>query len=419
MKVTFLNTFEQHGGAGLAGHRIFSALKKHSPAELIYLSQFRGVFRKNRLIHTAPLIRVALEKLWLRKQLRDKSDLYKFETGVLGKGFRNNGYILSSDVIHLHWINQGFISIGTLQYLAGLKPLVWTMHDMWPFTGGCSYANECTKYLSHCGDCPYLKFPHPDDLSNRIWKKKSDIYKTGKLTLVGPSKWITAKAEESTLGKMANVVHIFNPIDTDFFAPGNRNQAREKMGIDPDKTVFLFGAQNIDDERKGFSILSECLEVLHADHPDVAGKAELLIFGRTKYSEKFRQLPVRVRYAGIVNDQIVLRSLYHASDWYVHTARADNLPNTVVEAAACGVPVIGFDTGGVKEIIQDGISGMLSRTGDMNDFVKSVFNAVFQKDSDRKFGKNAREFAVQQFSMEKVAGEYMKVYEDLKSPRPK
>ena len=248
MKVTFLNTFENYGGAGYAALRIFEAMKQHTSGEYSFFPLYRGSFNRYHPANFPGLIRIGLEKARLRKQIKNPGDLFKFETGELGGKVAGRGTITRSDLLHLHWVNQGFLSIPTLVKLARLKPLVWTLHDMWAFTGGCSHSYDCERYRESCGQCPYLRSGRKDDLSNRIWHRKQEIYNTGKIALVGPSRWITQRAGQSSLGMLAEIVHIPNPLDTELFSPGDKLKARQALSIDPDKTVLIFGAQNI--ERK-------------------------------------------------------------------------------------------------------------------------------------------------------------------------
>ena len=412
LRIAFLSTFEKHGGAGLAAYRLRLALQKHFSAEIICFSQFEGDFRKFTLKNIPALARIGFDKYFLKKQLRKRSDLYKFETGRLGLPLHKNPDIVSSDIIHLHWIQQGFLSLEEILKLSRIKPVIWTLHDMWPFTGGCCYSNECTRYMDSCGSCPYLKNPDANDLSSEIWKKKERIYQGGKITLVGPSQWICRKAAESSLGRMADIRHIPYAIDTDLFTPVERERVRLQTGIREDEFVLLFGAQNLDDERKGFRILEEAL-ILVKQSGFSMERMRLFVFGATSRNDNFHSLPVRVNYAGTIKSPEELKKLYQVSDWYVHAALADNLPNTVIESVACGTPVMGFDSGGILEIITDGFNGMIAKHMTAEDLAQMILRSFDARGLLSELRKNARHFALENYSMEKISKAYADLYREV------
>jgi glycosyltransferase involved in cell wall biosynthesis len=417
MRVLFLNTFEMHGGAGLAAYRLYQALKTHTEIQVDYLSQFKGDFRKSRPVNYAALFRIGREKLKLRQNLTRKNDLFKFETGVTGKNILKDARVSESDIIHLHWINQGFLSLRTLGQLASIKPLVWTMHDMWPFTGGCTYSGECANYKNSCGHCPFLRRRNSNDLSHLIWEKKETIYKSTRITLVGPSQWMAARAGESALGKLADIQSIPNAIDTDFFSPSDPEKARRTLGVDENALILLFGAQNIDDERKGFRYLAESLRIIREGNPAIAGKILLLVFGETKNVNLFRDFPVKVKYLGIIRDQENLKLAYLASSLYVHCATIDNLPNTIVEALSCGTPVIASGSGGTEELITDGFNGFLVQKENAGALADCIIQFSGLINSWPGFRNNARTKAVNSFSMKMIARSWSALYGKILNDR--
>lgn len=415
MRIAFLNTFEKHGGAGLAAFRLEQAIKKYTSLEIDNYAQFKGDFHKYNLKNIAALSRIGLEKFFLKIQLKNHSDLYKFETGRYGLPLYNNPKIVRSDIIHFHWVQQGFLSLKGIRKLAASKPVVWTMHDMWAFTGGCCYSNDCTRYRESCGNCPFLKNPGEADLSYKIWKEKEKLFSNRNITLVGPSRWITLKAEDSGLGKKAKIYHIPNPVDTELFSPGDRKKTRSEYNIDDNEFVLLFGAQNLDDNRKGFGILEKALVRLVQSDFKEAEKIRLLLFGATDHQEKFSKLPVKVLYTGIINNPEELKKLYNVADWYIHPALADNLPNTVVESVSCGTPVLGFNSGGINEIITSDFNGLIAPGINSDELARFIIKAFQSQGRMDKLRMNARKFALDTYSMEKVAGAYYDLYRQVLS----
>jgi glycosyltransferase involved in cell wall biosynthesis len=413
MKVLFINTFERHGGAGIAAFRLFTALIQNTNAQVNYLAQFKGEFRKYSPQNYPALFRIGKEKFFLRQKLLDRNNAFKFETGDKGMNILHNGLVSGSDLIHLHWINQGFLSLETIGMLARAKPVIWTMHDMWAFTGGCTYSDECTNYKNSCGNCPFLRARNSNDLSNIIWNKKEKIYRSAKITLVGPSRWMAERAKESSLGNLAEIISIYNPIDTDFFIPADPVNARTTLNINSEGMVLLFGAQNIHDERKGFHYLKESLRIIKDNNPEIAGSICLVIFGEIKQKEIFRDLPVRVNYLGTITDPEKLKLAYQAASFYVHCARIDNLPNTIVESLSCGTPVISFESGGVGELIEDGYNGFLIQKGSSMALAECIMRISGLMNARPQLSYHAREKAIKSFSMRNIASSYFELYEKV------
>jgi glycosyltransferase involved in cell wall biosynthesis len=413
LKVVFLNTFERTGGAGIAGYRLYHALKKSQKADLNYLFQFGGDFQKYQLKNIPSLLRIGIEKYKIRNQLRNSGDIFKFETGEFGMRLVNNKIIQNADILHIHWVNQGFLSLKSFLKLVKIKPIVWTLHDMWAFTGGCGYSMDCRRYENSCGRCPFLRVKTDNDISNLIWRKKEDIFRSGKIILVCPSQWMADRAKESSLGKYSEIVMIPNPIDTDMYSPGDRLHARHQLNLNPEGIIYLFGAQNIDDDRKGFHYLAESLKLMKNKNPDLSKKITLVVFGATRSKNKFSDISVPVKYLGSVNEAEKLKLAYQASDYYVHCASTDNLPNTIAESLACGTPVIAFNTGGISGLVRDGYNGFLADHVRYESLVECMIRSSESIDRFRDLNAHARQTAIDLLSMNRIAGAYYQIYEKI------
>ena len=270
MNVLLINTYP-HGGAGNACKRLQKAL------------QGRGV--------DAPLLTTEdaglrwpfyAERLSFLPYEKDKSVRFSFSLANFGKDLHKHPLVEAADVLHLHWINQGLLSLDGIKALAALgKPIVWTLHDMWAFTGGCHYSGDCKHYKSNCGNCWYLKDPAPNDLSNKIWNRKKNTLPTN-IQYVTCSKWLADMALSSGLLRQSKVTAIPNPIDTDLFKPLNRAARalqRTTWGVDEGSLVLLFVAMNIKEHRKGFSYLLEALKILKSKTDQLW---KLLVFERPR-----------------------------------------------------------------------------------------------------------------------------------------
>ncbi|MBK9336041.1 MAG: glycosyltransferase family 4 protein [Lewinellaceae bacterium] len=339
MNIALLTTYP-HGGAGVACRRLQAALNDVGvQAELL---------TRNDASAKWPFY---AERLSFLPCERDRSVRFSFSPANFGTDISKHPVVRKADVLHLHWINQGFLSLKNLGQLADLgKPIVWTLHDMWAFTGGCHYSGTCEQYLRECGHCPFLRRPGASDLSHRIWLRKKKEFPAN-LHFVTCSAWLAERARTSGLLRRYSVQSIPNPIDTTVFAPASAEKRlafRRQLGINDASLVVLFVAMKVQDERKGFRYLQQALVELKAQQPD--RQIDLLILGHSR-PEDLAALPYPCHPLGMVQDAEKLALAYGASDVFVIPSLEDNLPNTVMEALSCGTPVVGFQTGGIPEMV--------------------------------------------------------------------
>lgn len=416
MKIRIISTSDRKGGAAIAAFRLFKALNnrdrsagmlvrdKYSDEEDI-VGRDQGMIK--RVIH---FLRFVAERLYFLPYERSKEIRFFFSPANTGEDISNLKIIRSADIIHLHWINQGFLSLSDIQKLISTgKPFVWTLHDMWPFTGGCHYSGECERFKNECGDCPFLKNPGPHDLSYRILKKKTRIFKDATITIVGPSLWMSGLAKESRLFNNFRIETIPNPIDTGLFRPGDPVQARKSLGLPEDRFLILAGAANLDDKRKGFRLLVDALMMLVEKEPGLRDKAALVTFGKSK-DDIDPGLPVYSKQ--FLTEEKELVSLYQAADIFVLPSLEDNLPNTISESLTCGTPVVAFNTGGVPEMIIHEKTGFLAEKGDSSSLAEGIFR-MFSNPAMNEMKDNCRETAVRMFSNETVASQYRSLYMSL------
>ncbi|BDD10373.1 glycosyl transferase [Fulvitalea axinellae] len=412
MRITFLNTFAESGGAAIAGNRLYDALatRDHHLSGLVQFSEKTARPYKSSGLG---MFRLGLEKLFFLPYEKDKSVRYKFSTATVGSRIWDRLEVREADVLHLHWINQGFVSLQGLQYLARLgKPIIWTMHDMWPFTGGCHHSQECLNYQQACGNCKYLKKPAPEDLSHQIWKKKKEVYDSGNFHFVGVSQWITDLASESSLLSERSLTNIPNAIDTELFAPaGDKASAKRLFGLAPEKVVLAFSAFNLDDPRKGFSILKDALGKLLSENPELIDKLTLLVCGKTESEEKlFADIICEVSYKGLLRGEDKMREFYQASDLYVTPSLDENFGCTIMEALSCGLPVVAFPTGGTPELVKNGRNGALAEYGNATDLALRLKELLTDKSKTEALASNARAGIVSSYSYPVIANKYEELY---------
>jgi glycosyltransferase involved in cell wall biosynthesis len=292
------------------------------------------------------------------------------------------------DYIYLHWINGNFLSLKNIKQLALLnKPIIIFMHDMWTITGGCHYSFDCEKYKSKCNSCQMFTKPDKNDLSAKLFEKKLKLYNAfSNLYFVSPSKWLYNCAKKSTLTKDKPIFHIPNIIDPTIYKPFNKEVAREILNIEKDSTVLCFGASSVKSPYKGWDYLVGALKKLKAELQD--RKIEVLIFGHGNYKEFKNSIPYKVNFIGPLRDDYSTLLLYNASDLFIIPSLADNLPTTVMESLCCGTPVVGFNTGGIPDMIEHKKNGYLCEYKNIDDIIKGIIFCL----NNSTIGYNLPEF---------------------------
>lgn len=356
MKIVILNTSERTGGAAVAAGRLGKALGQAGIQvdklirENTWLNRFR--FYWERLI------------IFLCNHLNRKN-LFAVSIANTGMDLSGHPLVKDADIIHLHWINQGFLSLKDIEELVKLnKPIVWTMHDMWPCTGICHHARDCEKFQMICESCFFLK-SKGKDLSTSVFDKKLSLYKEANITFVGCSRWLSGKAKKSYLLRDKTVLSIPNPIDTEVYHPMDQDMTRELLGLPSGKRLLLFGALNVTDKRKGIDYLIEALRKI--EKQDV----ELVVFGQAK--DDIRGLfPVSIHSMGYLSDESKIVALYNAVDMFITSSLEENLPNTIMESMACGTPCVGFEIGGIPEMIDHKINGYVANYKDASDLANGI-----------------------------------------------
>lgn len=407
-----LSTFHWEGGAGVAAARLHQALLHAGVDSQLMVSEIsRPGPKTTALADTTWKSRKAwgnfvLERLRFLPYEKDKSVRFAFSPAAAGTDITDHPLVQQASIIHLHWINFGFLSLKSLEKLFSLgKPVVWTLHDMWTFTGGCHYNRGCERYLSHCCYCPYLKKPGEYDIAFTQFEQKQGIYQNTPLTLISPSRWLDNLVQQAALTKGMPSQAIANCIDTSFFLPGDRIAARNALGLPVDKELLLFAGANTQDPRKGFSYFQEAMG--HSGLADV----EVMVLGKGK-AENFKDMPVKVHFLGKISNAEQMVQAYNAADVLIVPSLEDNLPNTIMEAMACGTPAVGFDTGGIPEMIGHLESGFISAPKSAASLAEGI-QWVLKHNTGGAVSEKAREKVLQHYSEEVVARQYSQLYDSL------
>jgi len=416
MRVVHLSTSDVGGGAARAAFRLHTGLTRLGvDSRMIVLKKQSGESSVSKLTfsHDLPT------RLWRRRRARKIERDFQPYQANLPPGFElfsddrsEAGYDLlrqlqACDIINLHWV-AGLIDheIFFSQLPKGI-PLVWRLADMGAMTGGCHYDNGCGKFTARCGACPVLGSNREDDLSRQIWLRKHralESIDTSRLHLVGTSRWITAEAKRSSLlGRFASTI-IPNGLDIDDFAPRDKGFSRDTLGIPRDKKALLFVADSSAIKRKGFDQLAQAIEVLR-DRSDLF----LLSVGGGK--PMVADLP-QLHLGRISNDRM-LSVIYSAADVFVIPSLQESFGQTVTESLACGTPVVGFDTGGIPDMVRPGLTGYLAPVGNSAALASAIARLLDDPASAAAMSVSCRQIAVKEYSLAVQAESYLRFYEGL------
>jgi len=417
MKILLIGKHPRTGGAAIASSRLMDALKEKKVDVSMLVQEGENVEESiystthGTLKRWTNLYRFILERLVFLRQERSSSIRFLFSLANTGEGISQNPLVKEADLIHLHWINAGFLSLKSLDELLNSgKPVVWTFHDMWTFTGGCHYALECQEYTRECGICPYLKKPGKRDLSHRIWKKKKKLFGESKVHVITPSKWLQGCVEASSLLNHWPVTSIHNPVDSKLFKPVDRQEACANLGLDPTKKYILFGAATMKNVLKGFNYFLEASRVISRE-PGLEENVEILLFGKTN-EDVARSFPLKTRNIAFVRSISTIVELYSVAHLFVIPSLQDNLPNTIIESMLCGTPVVGFNTGGIPEMIEHKVNGYLADYKSSEDLAAGM-SWVLSSPSYERLSADTRERALSRFSLDRSVEMHMALYHKI------
>lgn len=417
MKILLIGKHPTTGGAAIASLRLMKALEARDVDVKMLVQeggmQEEGIYSTTRswIKKNINLLRFIVERLVFLRHERSRSIRFLFSLANTGERIGRNPLVKEADVIHLHWINAGFLSLRSLRELLKLgKPVVWTFHDMWPFTGGCHYALDCKRYTGECGLCPYLKKPGKRDLSHRIWKRKAGVFENSHVHVITPSHWLGECVRESSLLSHWPLSSIHNPIDHELYKPVPREEACGHLGLDPSKKYILFGAANMNNMLKGFSYFLEAVKIL-AERDDMTNDTEILLFGKTR-GERVHNFPLAAKEFSFVSSATTMIQLYSVAHLFVIPSLQDNLPNTILEAQFCGTPVVGFRTGGIPEMIVHLENGYLADFKSASDLAQGMAWGLMAHSYER-LSERTREITLERFSRDLSVEKHIELYKSL------
>lgn len=416
MKTLFLSTSDIEGGAARATYWLAKGLRNIGQDVSMYVQRKTGDFpwvstiKKGRMGKVEGLVRPQLDTLPLKFYTKRKKATWSLN-------ILPNSELLQCltdskpDIINLHWVAGGFLPISQIRHIK--VPIVWSLYDMWPFTGGCHYDDSCGKFVDSCGKCPQLGSTR-SDISSFILAKKKKFWGDIPMTVVAPSTWLAAEARRSTLFRNSRVEVIPHGTDLNLFKPIVKEFAKDILCLQKNRRYVLFGAMGgVSDYRKGYQFLEPALKQL--SRMPGYDNLSLLVFGSSEPTVPSK-LGFPIHYVGRLHDDVSLSILYSAADVTVTPSVQEAFGMTASESMACGTPVVAFGASGPLDVIDHKINGYLATPYEIKDLTNGIAWVLDHSES-KKLGYLARKKCESKFDLTIIAEQYSKLYKELTSVR--
>ena len=419
MNISILNTLDSYSGAAIAAYRLLKGLRLLNQDVVMVVMHKQTnqpyIYPVSLPSPQAEMERKIFRNIWQKEIEENRTPLSntRFSFPYPGYDLSDTEVIRRSDIINLHWVAE-FQSVESIARLLETgKPVVWTLHDANAFTGGCHYSAGCEKYKEDCRDCLQLMDNHYQIPFHVLENKIASWLKN--LTIVTPSRWLGGCARESWLFRNCRVEVVPNSLETGVFKPKDKNLAKKKIKLHPQTLTLLFGAATGNEKRKGFYKLLEamkyCLQDTTFRNLAINGRIKVLTFGPPQ--EDLEKLTIEIKSLGYVHDNDRLAAIYSAADLFILPSLEDNLPNTVLEAMACGTPVIAFNIGGIPDMIENGVTGYMAPGFDTREMGAAILKLLFDEDKRKQMSLNCRQVLEQKFKLPDQAGHYLELFHDL------
>ncbi|TGK30906.1 glycosyltransferase [Leptospira gomenensis] len=421
MKVCLVGTNDSAGGAAKAMYRIHRGLLSVGVSSNI-LCRFKNgkddsveaisrslTSRSGKNLFTQ--ISLDLIHSYLGKNRTSVSNTL-FSYPYPGVDIFDHPIVRGCDVVNLHWVSYFLSPINIHNLLNSNKPIVWTLHDESPYTGGCHYTAGCDRFGSDCAQCPQILSDNSTIPKSNL-ADKIELF-SDRISVIAPSRWIYKRAKSSAIFKNSRITCIPNPIDAEIYNPYSREQKRHELGFSEDVFVLLFGANSAAEKRKGFTALLSALRYCNEDESwrrfVESGKIHFLFFGNP--AEELKNLNIPYTDLGAVENESALAEIYSAADVFVLPSLEDNLPNTMLESLACETPVIAFPIGGVGDVVEEGVTGYLSDGLGPEALALKILESLKNSDRRKTMGKKGREIMLRDYSYKSQAERYVTAFSE-------
>jgi len=405
------------GGASIVAQRLNEALNAYTNVNshhLIFSGNSKG-FLETTFWANSPLKKIraflnhALDKFDFLRYERNAEIRFQFNHARMGIDISNHPLILEADIIHIHWVLRGFLSFETLEKLFKVgKPIVWTCHDFWPFTGGCFHPRDCDGIIRGCGRCPYLINSEQNDSSLFWLNQKLGLIKKNLPIFVFPSKWVLKEINKGgAFNEIKRTKVISNPININVkqsLLPIEKKALKKVLGLKEDRFTLLFSAANVNNLSKGFLDFIKIVQLL--EHLPI----QILIMG---YSTKPVHFKVPYVYTGYLNNTTDISDCYLVSDLFITTSREETFGMTIAESMSYYLPVLGYNVGAIPEIIKNNLNGYIFNVGEVVEMAKKTEELINNPNRLKQLSENARSFVVENFDESIVANHYLSLYNDV------
>jgi glycosyltransferase involved in cell wall biosynthesis len=401
VNILHINQSDISGGAAIAGYRLHEGLLAQGIDSRLLVGTVKTSSNRVASVPSNHRIEKQLLRVTWRLGLNYLNHISSFD-------IPKHSFYKNANILNFHNLHTGYFNYLAIPSLTENKPAVFTLHDMWSFTGHCAYSYDCTRWQSGCGKCPNLDtYPAVTRDNTRIeWKLKNWVYSQSNLTIVTPSHWLTKQAQQSMLNCFP-IHHIPYGIDTEAYQPLDSEQCRYLLNIPNNKKVLLFAADSLKDTRKGGDLLFKALQSLPAS---LKAEIVLLTFGSSGNTIS-EQLGIKAINLGYISSDRLKSIAYSAADLFIFPTRADNLPLVLQESMACGTPMISFKIGGVPDLVRPSVTGYLAIPEDADDLLNGIVQILEDEALRNRMSHNCREIALAEYPLELQAKRYIELYQ--------
>jgi glycosyltransferase involved in cell wall biosynthesis len=414
MKVLMVNATDIFGGAARAAFRLHQGLRSKGVDSRMLVEIMKGndpfvIGPQNDFQKVLAYARPRIRKVPVLLYFKRSGD--RFTPAWLPDRLAGRINNINPDIVHLQWIDD-FLRIENIPKL--IKPIIWTLHDMWAFTGGCHYDHGCGRYQESCGCCPQLGSKRGHDLSYKVLRRKKKSWRNTNMVIVCVSNWLADCARRSIVLGKYQVKVIPNGLDTKRFQPVDKRTARQLLNLPQKKKIILFGAlYATSDPRKGHNHLKSAIRRLVAW--GYSESIELVIFGASAPSkdDEWRDIGFTVHYLGVLQDDISLAVVYSAADVMVVPSEQEAFGQTATESLSCGVPVVAFAIGGLLDIVGHEREGYLARPFDSEELARGIEWVLENQQRLYALSENSRKKAMDEFDIQRTSSKYVELYQEI------
>lgn len=409
MNILNINFSDTWGGASLAGYRLHQEFKKVGFSSKLLVG--------HKKTNDDDVVEILPKNKYVRYTDRLLFNFFHHislpNTYYMSSRYLKTNQLLNkwADFVLLRNIHGDYLSENMLPYISNKVPVVWRLPDMWAITGHCAYSMECDRWLIGCGQCPRLRdyYPLKFDTTHYLWNRKKEVVQKSNITVVAPSQWLKSMVEKSEIFQGKNVVYIPTAVNEVTFYPLDKKQAKSYLKIPIGYPVIMFGSQDLNDKRKGGHFIEE---ILHRIHTRLNKKLIIISIGKStkNFSTEYGE---HLHFGHIENDHL-LNLIYNCADIYALPSLADNLPNTLIEAIATGLPTVVFDSGGCSEAVAHGKSGFVVEAGNIEEFSKYCSEILLDESKQNDFALNARRKALENYTMKMQVESYIELFKKIK-----